>query len=87
MPTKPSPKGSVTCPAGGCGPGNCHFGLGLCMCPAGWSGPTCAQPQKRPCTNRLRQVGEKGEGERGGEGEEGCDVVQGIMRGRDRGRA
>ena len=48
------PRGNATCGAGGCGFGNCHHDLGLCMCPAGWTGADCSQPLKRPCTHRKR---------------------------------
>ena len=59
-PAGPIPRGNATCD-GGCGlVGNCHHDLGLCMCPAGWTGPNCAQPLKRPCTRRVRDRDEKG---------------------------
>ena len=53
VPTKPHPRGSIPCP-GGCNTGNCQYDIGICMCPAGWTGAQCTQPQKRPCTKRAR---------------------------------
>lgn len=43
------PRGNETCPANCNGVGNCHHGTGRCFCPAGWGGPGCTEPRKRPC--------------------------------------
>jgi hypothetical protein len=45
-------RGNKMCPRG-CGQGNCHHDLGICMCPAGWKGATCSEAQPRPCTHRA----------------------------------
>ena len=60
QPFLPVPRGNATCGIGGhgCGFGNCHHDLGLCMCPAGWTGVDCSQPLKRPCTHRTRGPGD-----------------------------
>lgn len=54
---KPPPRGDKDCPKACNGQGNCDHDTGLCHCPAGWTGPDCAIPFKRPCTNRFRQYG------------------------------
>ncbi|KAI8471681.1 MAG: hypothetical protein J3K34DRAFT_506016 [Monoraphidium minutum] len=41
------------------GVGVCNRITGLCDCPAGWGGPDCTRPQKRPCTNRYGGYGLK----------------------------
>ncbi|PNW69692.1 hypothetical protein CHLRE_24g755397v5 [Chlamydomonas reinhardtii] len=47
------PRGNKDCPATQHGPcngvGQCQYDFGLCYCPAGWGGPDCSQPRKRPC--------------------------------------
>jgi hypothetical protein len=43
------------CPGGCSGVGVCHGDSGTCDCPAGWGGPACAAPLKRPCTRAYRQ--------------------------------
>ncbi|GAX81627.1 hypothetical protein CEUSTIGMA_g9055.t1 [Chlamydomonas eustigma] len=52
-PLRPAPRGNNTCP-GGCGAGNCHYDLGICMCPAGWKGVKCEEKNLRPCNHRPR---------------------------------
>lgn len=54
LPFKPPPRGDKSCPDNCSNIGNCHHGTGRCMCPAGYTGPSCAQPQKRPCTAKHR---------------------------------
>ncbi len=56
QPVRAPPRGEKGCPGGCNGVGNCHHDLGLCMCPAGWTGPTCEAPLKRPCTNAYRSL-------------------------------
>ncbi len=48
-PRPPPKRGDKPCPANCSGVGSCQHDLGLCFCPAGYGGPDCAQPRKRPC--------------------------------------
>ncbi|KAG2488355.1 hypothetical protein HYH03_013045 [Edaphochlamys debaryana] len=62
VPWKPAPRGSKDCPSTKWGPcngvGNCHYDIGVCQCPAGWQGPACDQPFKRPCCHRHKRPDE-----------------------------
>ncbi|KAG2488357.1 hypothetical protein HYH03_013047 [Edaphochlamys debaryana] len=55
VPWKPAPRGSKDCPSTKWGPcngvGNCHYDIGVCQCPAGWTGKACDERQLRPCTH------------------------------------
>ncbi|GFR49988.1 hypothetical protein Agub_g12134 [Astrephomene gubernaculifera] len=39
------------CPNNCSGVGVCHAEYGMCFCPAGYGGPDCAAPRKRPCAH------------------------------------
>ncbi|GBF90959.1 exostosin-like glycosyltransferase [Raphidocelis subcapitata] len=54
VPFKPPRPRGAACPGGCSGVGVCHGDTGRCDCPAGWGGPSCADPDKRPCTNGFR---------------------------------
>ena len=57
----PPPTGSVKCPGKCNGVGRCDHSIGLCQCPAGWTGDDCKSPQKRPCTHKKRRPGNPSE--------------------------
>lgn len=62
VPAKPAPRGSTPCRANDKGDvcngvGNCNYDLGLCDCPAGWTGVGCLTPDKRPCMKDDREGG------------------------------
>ncbi|KAG1671014.1 hypothetical protein FOA52_014258 [Chlamydomonas sp. UWO 241] len=61
-PWRDPPRGSKDCPGSCNGVGNCNHDTGLCECPAGWTGPDCAKPLKRPCTNIFSHTGETAQG-------------------------
>lgn len=50
-PAKPPPRGSKDCPSNCHGRGWCNHDTGLCVCGAGYTGPACTEPLKRPCFN------------------------------------
>ncbi|GBF96649.1 exostosin-like glycosyltransferase [Raphidocelis subcapitata] len=54
VPHRPPPVHGARCPGDCSGVGVCHGDRGVCDCPAGWGGPACADPLKRPCTRRYR---------------------------------
>jgi hypothetical protein len=41
IPTRPPPAGNRTCRHDCNGVGTCDHGTGICLCPAGWTGPDC----------------------------------------------
>ncbi|PNH07497.1 putative glucuronosyltransferase, partial [Tetrabaena socialis] len=51
---RPAPRGDRECPGGCNNVGRCNYDTGLCDCPAGWAGPGCRTPFKRPCTLSQR---------------------------------
>ncbi|GBF90972.1 exostosin-like glycosyltransferase [Raphidocelis subcapitata] len=55
VPFKPPRPRGAACPGGCSGIGVCHGDTGRCDCPAGWGGPACADPDKRPCTKSYRE--------------------------------
>eukprot|EP00798_Chlamydomonas_sp_ICE-L_P012370 gene12370-15555_t len=48
------PRGSKDCNNNCSSDAVCDYDTGLCLCPAGYAGPDCSQPFKRPCTHRIR---------------------------------
>lgn len=50
LPALPPPAWGRACPGNCSGVGVCNAMTGLCDCPAGWTGPDCSNPQKRPCS-------------------------------------
>lgn len=58
LPLEDPPQGSKECP-NNCNNniGVCDYDIGICNCPAGYSGDDCMTPFKRPCTNRYRDNG------------------------------
>lgn len=60
QPFKPPPRGDKDCPDNCQDIGNCNHATGLCMCPAGYTGPNCGTSQKRPCTDHTRLNTERG---------------------------
>ena len=42
------PRGNKQCPGRCSGIGTCFADTGTCACPAGWGGPDCSVPRKRP---------------------------------------
>ncbi|GBF92598.1 hypothetical protein Rsub_05212 [Raphidocelis subcapitata] len=53
LPAGSWPVHATPCPRDCGGVGVCHADTGRCDCPAGWGGPDCSTPDKRPCTNRF----------------------------------
>lgn len=49
LPVKPVPRGDKSCPNDCHNVGNCDYDTGTCWCPAGYGGPDCSTPRKRPC--------------------------------------
>ncbi|GIL77471.1 hypothetical protein Vretimale_2966 [Volvox reticuliferus] len=56
---RPAPRGNLECPDGCNNVGRCNYDTGKCDCPAGWTGPGCKTPFKRPCANRQRDPFER----------------------------
>lgn len=58
IPVTPPPKGNKEC-LWNCnhGVGVCDAILGVCRCPAGWTGDSCEQRMRRPCSQWYRQRG------------------------------
>ncbi|KAI8474753.1 MAG: exostosin-like glycosyltransferase [Monoraphidium minutum] len=54
VPYRRPPIRGAPCPGDCSGVGVCHGDTGACDCPAGWGGPACADPAKRPCTRAYR---------------------------------
>ncbi|GAX75781.1 hypothetical protein CEUSTIGMA_g3224.t1 [Chlamydomonas eustigma] len=49
VPSRPAPRGDVSCPNDCGGVGNCDYDTGACYCPAGYGGGDCSEERKRPC--------------------------------------
>ena len=48
QPVRSLVQGSKHCPGRCSGVGTCDAETGICACPAGWGGPDCSSPRKRP---------------------------------------
>ncbi|GAX76857.1 hypothetical protein CEUSTIGMA_g4303.t1 [Chlamydomonas eustigma] len=57
IPYTEPPRGSVQCKNKCNGVGNCNYDIGVCDCPAGWTGEDCSVRDKRPCGNGERPKG------------------------------